>query len=198
MLLRFRVINGLNTSCLLVAVQVNFDSGASDPFYTDFDQTWLSERCIQENWEQPWFEATPQGKAWAPATVFSKAMRDASLDELTMPNREIVVLGQLAVGSDGTVGNGASENVVPTPGPDLSRGGECGTGVARVRLPTGAFAGTIVGSVVLSLILGALLAMLFMKKRHSSMLKRANPYYMVQIDGPPVETTPGRSLYGPR
>ncbi|TEB23981.1 hypothetical protein FA13DRAFT_1392834 [Coprinellus micaceus] len=208
MLLGFRVVNLQNTAGLLAAIQVNFDSGQSDTFYTGLDQTWLSERFIQENWEQPWFETTPHGKRWSPATVFTKSERDPSREGLSMPNREVTVLGQLTL-SPASSGSGSSASstgvarvpgtAIPIPGSDGSRGTPCGSDVGGIWMSTGAFAGTIAGSAVLSLVLGALVAILVMQRVRSRSKKPASSLFMTHhagYSGYSNETTPGRPLYG--
>jgi hypothetical protein len=216
LLLGFRVVNLLNTAGLLAAIRVDFDSGQSDIFYTGLDQSWLSERYIQENWHQPWFETTSQARRWSPATVFTKSERDASQEGLSMPKREVTVLGQLtlstASSSDrsfapSTSAGSASGTPVPgapAPESDASRGSSCGSEVGGVRLSTGAFIGTIAGSVVLSLLLGAMVAIL-VTKRASRLraMKPTSPHHMAQNAhagsfGYSDETTPGRPLYRSR
>ncbi|TEB36623.1 hypothetical protein FA13DRAFT_1074400 [Coprinellus micaceus] len=138
MLLGFRVINLGGAAGLLVGVQVGYESGEPDVFYTGLDDSWQAQTTFSEGWEQPWF----QSKSWPQVDVFSGDTRSPS--ESVFQKEEATVFDAL---------------------PASVASGVCSAQTHNVGLSRGGLAGVIIGTALVALVIGIIGTYFSMRKR---------------------------------
>ncbi|KAJ3502199.1 hypothetical protein NMY22_g18669 [Coprinellus aureogranulatus] len=143
MLLGFRVYNRDGWVGLLVAAQIDYESGDPDILYTGLDDTWQGERTFDEGWEQPWFKSD----SWPRANIFSQSVRS--------PAEPLLKQGEVAV----------FESLPASMAP-----GACdATRSTSIGLSVGAFAGVLVGAILAALAVGAAGAYFLLRRRYRAL-----------------------------
>lgn len=173
MTLAFRVVNELGDAGLLVGVQVTYESGEPDTFFTGLDESWITERSFDEGWEQPWYAPS----SWARAKIFPQNVR---LPSESKDMQNVGVFEQLPVSATPTATGGCAVAGTPSPSINISVGG---------------FAGALVGSVAAALIIGAMGSFFVLRKQ---VKKARNGGYNEGVSTPFMSeptTLPGRQLH---
>ncbi|TEB36618.1 hypothetical protein FA13DRAFT_1810272 [Coprinellus micaceus] len=143
LLLGIRVTNVFGYVGLLAAVQVGYESGDPDVFYTGLSDNstgnaeWRGQRLFDEGWEQPWYNSD----GWRPADKISQSTRPPSDSSFSMPT-EVTLFEALPASSA------------------LCRR-------APIEFSVGGFAGIFIGSVFGAIIVGAIGAYFVLRRRHA-------------------------------
>jgi hypothetical protein len=125
-----------------VAVQVDYESGDSDVFYTGLDESWQGERTFDEGWEQPWYKSD----SWARVSIISQRTRSPA--ESLLKQEVVSVFESLPASA--------------VPGACILSGNTDHN--SSIELSVGAFAGIVAGAVLAALAMGVL-GTLFLRRR---------------------------------
>ncbi|TEB36617.1 hypothetical protein FA13DRAFT_1726983 [Coprinellus micaceus] len=179
LLLGFRVINRSGPDVgLIVAAQVDYESGDPDIFYTGLDDSWRGEKVYDEGWEQPWFNSD----SWDHVTIVPHDVRSPSQDLLSPT--DVVVFNALPVDT--------APGVCSTSG-SAHRG--------SISFSAGAFAGVLVGSILAAVVVGALGCYLVLRRQCGATRTWphsldsggvATPPQMAEVANLPQEPQPSR------